>query len=52
MYIMSAQFQLENWVVQAWLGLQPSQLGSAQLGKFQFELITGWYQHTTWNLNI
>ena len=27
----------------AWLGSQPSQLGSAQLGKFQHELITNTY---------
>ena len=39
MCIKSARFQLENWDAQAQLGKQPSQLGSAQLGKFQLELI-------------
>ena len=41
--IKSAQFQLENWDAQARLGSQPSQLGSAQLGKFQLKLITTKY---------
>ena len=40
MYIKSARFQLQNWDAQARLGSQPSKLGSAQLGKFQLELIT------------
>ena len=38
MYIKSALFQLENRDAQARLGSQPSQLGSAQLQKFQLEL--------------
>ena len=42
-YIKSARFQLENWDAQARLGLQPSQLGLAQLGKFQLKLITNIY---------
>ena len=45
MYTKSAQFQLKNWDAQAQLGSQPSQLGSAQLWKFQLELITT-KQHT------
>ena len=40
MYIKSARFQLKNWDAQARLGSQPSQLGLAQLGKFQLKLIT------------
>ena len=43
MYKKSVWFQLENWDAQAQLGSQPSQLGSAQLGKFQLELITNTY---------
>ena len=47
MYIKSARFQLENWDAQAWLGSQPSQLGLAQLGKLQLELITNtWVFHS------
>ena len=40
MYIKSTWFQLENWDAPAGLGSQLSQLGLAQLWKFQHELIT------------
>ena len=48
MYIKSARFQLENWDAQARLDSQSSQLGLAQIGKFQLELIASlclsfWY---------
>ena len=43
MYIKSDRFQLKYWDAQlgsAQLASQPSQLDSAQLGKFQLKLIT------------
>ena len=37
------RFQPKNWNAQARAGSKPFQLGSAQLGKFQLELITNTY---------
>ena len=40
---LSTRFQLENWITPARLGSETIQLGSAQLGIFQLELITSIY---------
>ena len=44
--VLSARFQLDNWSVPAQLSSELSQLGLAQAGKFQLELISS--THPIW----